>query len=318
MSRRNIVLAVILGFAVLLSIWLFAPPSITSANQIPDSLEAIERGEYLLIAGGCISCHRGQTEETNEALSGGLALETDFGTFYAPNITPDTETGIGNWQAEDFLAALKHGRTPNGSFYYPAFPYRAYAGMTDEDVLDMAAYLLSLDPISYSAPEPEIPGWLVRWTVAGWNKLADITQPSLEQFDDELVARGAYVARSLGHCGECHTPRNGLGIPDLNREYAGAEIGDEVIEAIDAAALKEWTTNNFDIFLLLGLKPEGEFVGGDMNEVVEHNTSKLTDEDRDALAAFFTRHQCTEQRMVWVRRLIWQHVQPGAGNVVVL
>ena len=166
--------------------------------------------------------------------------------------------------------------------------------MTDEDVLDMAAYLLSLDPISYSAPEPEIPGWLVRWTVAGWNKLADITQPSLEQFDDELVARGAYVARSLGHCGECHTPRNGLGIPDLNREYAGAEIGDEVIEAIDAAALKEWTTNNFDIFLLLGLKPEGEFVGGDMNEVVEHNTSKLTDEDRDALAAFFTRHQSEE------------------------
>ena len=294
MSRRNIVLAVILGFAVLLSIWLFAPPSITSANQIPNSLEAIERGEYLLIAGGCISCHRGQTEETNEALSGGLALETDFGTFYAPNITPDTETGIGNWQAEDFLAALKHGRTPNGSFYYPAFPYRAYAGMTDEDVLDMAGYLLSLDPVSYSAPEPEIPGWLFRWTVAGWNKLADITQPSLEQFDDELVARGAYVARSLGHCGECHTPRNGLGIPDLNREYAGAEIGDEVIEAIDAAALKEWTTNNFDIFLLLGLKPEGEFVGGDMNEVVEHNTSKLTDEDRDALAAFFTRHQSEE------------------------
>jgi hypothetical protein len=85
-----------------------------------------------------------------------------------------------------------------------------------------------------------------------------------------------------------------MGIPDFTREYAGAEIGEEAIEAIDAEALEEWTTNNFDIFLLLGLKPEGEFVGGDMNEVIEHNTSKLTDEDRDALAAFFTRHHATE------------------------
>ena len=100
MSRKNIVLALILGVVGLFSIWLFAPPSISSANQIPSDLEAIERGEYLLIAGGCISCHRGQTQETNEALSGGLALETDFGTFYAPNITPDKETGIGNWDLE--------------------------------------------------------------------------------------------------------------------------------------------------------------------------------------------------------------------------
>ena len=88
------------------------------------------------------------------------------------------------------------------------------------------------------------------------------------------------MARNLGHCGECHTPRNGLGIPDHSREFAGAELGDEIIEPIDADALIEWTANNFDIFLLLGLKPDGEFVGGDMNEVIEHNTSKLTDEDR--------------------------------------
>ncbi len=294
MSRRNKALAVLLGLAGLVSFWLFAPPGISSADQIPESDAAITRGEYLLTAGGCISCHRGQSEETSEALSGGLALETDFGTFYAPNITPDIETGIGSWEASDFIAALKHGRTPTGSFYYPAFPYRAYSGMTDEDVMDMAAYLMSLEPVSSAVPEPETPGWLFRWTVAAWNRLADLTQPDLEQFDDELLARGAYLARSLGHCGECHTPRNGLGILDYSREYAGAEIGDEVIEAIDGEALEEWTTNNFDIFLLLGLKPEGEFVGGDMNEVIEHNTSKLTDEDRDALAAFFTRHHSGE------------------------
>lgn len=294
MHRRNIVLATALFAGGLIALWLFLPPNISSSAQVSNSAEAIARGEYLITAGGCISCHRGQTEKTSEALSGGLALETDFGIFYAPNITPDEQTGIGNWRATDFIAALKHGRTPSGNFYYPAFPYRAYAGLSDEDVLDMAAYLLSLEPVSYAALQPKLPAWLFRWTVAVWNKMADLSQPSQEQFEDEMLARGAYLARNLGHCGECHTPRNDMGIPDFTREYAGAEIGEEVIEAIDAEALEEWTTNNFDIFLLLGLKPEGEFVGGDMNEVIEHNTSKLTDEDRDALAAFFTRHHAIE------------------------
>ena len=154
----------------------------------------------------------------------------------------------------------------------------------------MAAYLMSLQPVSMRVPEPNIPSWLARWMVAGWNKLADLSGPPNEVYEDDLIERGAYLARNLGHCGECHTPRNGLGILDYSREFAGAELGDEIIEPIDGAALEEWTTNNFDIFLLLGLKPNGEFVGGDMNEVIEHNTSKLTDADRDALAAFFTRH----------------------------
>ncbi len=275
-----------------LSYMFLALPDVADAT-IPSDAAAIERGAYLVSAGGCVSCHRGQSDESAASLSGGLALETDFGTFYAPNITPDEETGIGSWSGQDFLLALKHGRTPDGSFYYPAFPYKAYGGLTDADVLDMAAYLLSLEPVSQETPSPEAPFWLMRWTVSVWNRLADVGQPELEQFDpasQPLMARGAYLARHLGHCGECHTPRSGLGIPDLAQEYAGAELGEEVIEAIDAAALEDWTTNNFDVFLLLGLKPEGEFVGGDMNEVIEDNTSKLSEEDRDALAAFFTRH----------------------------
>lgn len=268
---------------------LFAPPSVADL-PLPQSADIIERGAYLTTAGGCVSCHRGQTGETSGSLSGGLGLETDFGTFYAPNITPDVATGIGSWSARDFLLALKHGRRPDGSFYYPAFPYRAYAGLTDDDVLAMAAYLLSLEPVANAVPEPDVPGWLQRWMMAGWNRLADFSQPSAEQFDDEQVARGAYLARNLAHCGECHTPRNGLGIPDWSREFAGAELGDEVIEPIDAAAMEEWSQNNFALFLVLGLKADGEFVGGDMNEVIEENTSRLTEEDRVALAAFFTRH----------------------------
>jgi mono/diheme cytochrome c family protein len=126
--------------------------------------------------------------------------------------------------------------------------------------------------------------------VAGWNIMAEIAEPQAPVFEDAAVARGAYLARNLGHCGECHTPRNSLGIPDYSNEYAGAELGEEVIEPIDGEALSDWTLDNFDLFLLLGLKPSGEFVGGDMNDVIEHNTSKLTDADRAALAAYFTRH----------------------------
>lgn len=277
---------------IIVALMLFLPPSVPSSAELSDGSDAIERGEYLVIAGGCISCHRG--DEDDESLVGGLGLETDFGIFYAPNITPDLETGIGDWQADDFIRALKHGRTPSGSFYYPAFPYRAYDGLSDQDVLDIGSYLMSLEPVANEVPAAETPFWLNRFAMAGWNLLADMSEMEEEIFEDELVARGAYLARNLGHCGECHTPRNALGILDASREFAGSTLGDEVIEAIDAAALEEWTTQNFDLFLLIGLKPDGDFPGGDMNDVIEHNTSQISDEDRDALAAFFTRHHQTE------------------------
>ena len=278
---------------ILMALLLFLPPSVSGSAALSESEEAIERGKYLVIAGGCISCHRGEDEE-EESFVGGLALESDFGTFYAPNITPDMETGIGSWQAKDFLLALQHGRKPGGSFYYPAFPYRAYAGLRDEDVLDIGSYLMSLEPQNNVVPKAQTPIWLNRWAMAGWNLLADMSEADAESFDDKLVARGAYLARNLGHCSECHTPRNAVGILDASREFAGATLGEEVIEAINAEALSEWTTNNFDIFLFIGLKPDGDFAGGDMNDVVEHNTSKISDEDRDALAAFFTRHNQSE------------------------
>ncbi|MDC1232828.1 cytochrome c, partial [Gammaproteobacteria bacterium] len=251
----------------------------------------------LVNAGGCVSCHLAVEDDgsTNPAiLSGGHALVTDFGTFYAPNITPDVDTGIGDWRAQDFLRALKHGRSPEGRFYFPAFPYRSYAGLNDEDVLDIGAYLLSLNPINNAVPEHETPWWLSRFALVGWNLLADLTggrEPELITAQEEslLMQRGAYLARNLGHCGECHTPRNGLGISQLAREFAGAQIGEDTIEAIDSEALEEWDRNSFDLFLLLGMKPDADFVGGDMSDVIEHNTSRLTDADRLALAAFFTR-----------------------------
>ena len=300
----------VLALGAVLVWWLYALPPVPDGLRIPDSAEAVARGEYLVIAGGCLSCHRGPADgESGEALSGGLGIDTPFGTFYAPNITPHLQTGIGAWEAADFILAMKHGRSPDGGFYYPAFPYRAYAGLTDEDVLDIAAYLLSLPPLLNTAPPLDTPFWLQRWLMAGWNLLADWRHPDFADYVDyaegsdgadstdsaepstapQQVARGAYLARHLAHCGECHTPRNFLGLPIHSREFAGARLGDEIIEAIDAEHLADWSADAFALFLLIGIKPDGDFVGGDMNEVIEHNTSRLTESDRQALATFFTR-----------------------------
>ena len=284
MSSKTIVAALVLIALVALSYWLFAVPAVGNP-AVPTSKAAIERGEYLVAAGGCVSCHEGT--EHPDSLSGGLALESEFGTFYVPNITPDVATGVGGWEGRDFLLALQHGRSPGGSFFYPAFPYFSYSGMTDEDVLDVAAYLMSLPAVEFDAPSSDVPFWLMRWTLAAWNKLAALETPRSVAGEDARVARGAYLARHLGHCGECHTPRNALGIPDLDREFAGAPFGDGKVEAIDAEALENWTEKDFVFLLLLGVKPDGEFVGGEMESVIAHNTSKLTDADRQALAAFF-------------------------------
>ena len=120
--------------------------------------------------------------------------------------------------------------------------------------------------------------------MAGWNVLAEYEPPAE---DDPTLARGAYLAHHLGHCGECHTPRNGLGILDRSRQYAGAELIQGDVDAIDPEALADWSEEGFVLFLSLGLKPVGEFVGGEMEKVIEHNTSRLTTEDKEAMAAYF-------------------------------
>lgn len=277
-TRWLLILIAIAGVAVAT---LMRTPPVTGAT-IPVDEDTIERGRYLVHAGGCISCH----EDDNGSLSGGMAIESPFGTFYASNITPDPDTGIGNWQGSDFLLALQHGRTPEGSFYFPAFPYRSYADVSDEDVLAIAAYLMSLPPVAAQTPAHELPGWVGRWQMAGWNLLADMAATDPVQYDDPQIARGAYLTRNLGHCGECHTPRNALGISQQDEEFAGGDMPDGHVAAIDTEALANWSEDDLALFLFIGLKPDGEYVGGKMEPVIEHNTGQLTDEDRQAMAAF--------------------------------
>lgn len=288
MSRN--VMALLLASAAMLTVWLFAPaliPASVPEFSYAEDEQTLQRGRYLVNAGGCISCHEGEAG----GLSGGMAIESPFGVFYASNITPDTTTGTGNWSATDYVRAIKHGRSPQGSFYYPAFPYLSYAAVTDEDALAIASWLHSQPAIANEVPNHDIPGWIGRWQLAPWNTLANLTMPEPTTYDDAQIERGAYLSRNLGHCGECHTPRNALGISDYANEFAGGEMPDGHVPAINAAALRGWSEDDMALFLFLGLLPDGEYVGGKMEPVIEHNTGQLTDEDRQAMAAFFKRGQ---------------------------
>lgn len=274
--------------AVVVAAWLFSPalmPASVPTYTLADDAQTLERGRYLVNAGGCISCHEGEAG----GLSGGMAIDSPFGVFYASNITPDTTTGTGGWSGTDYVRAIKHGRSPEGSFYFPAFPYRSYAEISDEDALAIGSWLNAQTPIANAVPDHDIAGWIGRWQLAPWNKLADLATPAPVVYDDAQIARGAYLARNLGHCGECHTSRNALGISNFANEFGGAEMPDGHVPAIDAAALSNWSEDDLSLFLFLGLLPDGEYVGGKMEPVIEHNTGQLTDEDRMAMAIFFKR-----------------------------
>jgi mono/diheme cytochrome c family protein len=286
MSKKKIVLGVTAVVLLGALYGVFHMPSVGDAD-LPTGPEAIARGKYVFNAGGCGACH--QPEGTSAPVGGyQIKVKEPFpSTFHVPNITPDPETGIGGWTGKDFLRALKHGRKPSGGFYFPAFPYRSYKDMTDQDVLDVGAYLMSLPPVKHAVPEHEVPAWQFSWMMAGWNIMASMMEgkePAIPA-DNAQIQRGAYLARALGHCGECHTPRNGLGMMQRSREFAGVK---DLAPDIDAAGVGWWSPDDFVAFLQVGVTAENEYVGGEMEDVIAH-TALLTEEDQRAYAAFFTR-----------------------------
>jgi mono/diheme cytochrome c family protein len=252
----------------------------------------VERGRYLVHAGGCITCH---TAESAEAvpLAGGYAVKSPFGTFYTPNITPDAETGIGNWSDEDFVRAFHQGLNPDGEAYFPAFPYTAYTGATREDLLAMKAYLFSLDAVRNEVPPHDLPVYMSSRLAARAWQLSYFDAARFEPDESRSAAwnRGAYLVRHLGHCGECHTPRGTLGALLHDRELTGNPDGadGESIPNITADrkdGIGRWSLSDIEYFLDLGMLPDGDFAGGSMSSVIEDNTSKLTREDRMAIATY--------------------------------
>lgn len=252
----------------------------------------VERGEYLVHAGGCITCH---TEDSKGAvpLAGGRAMESPFGTFYSPNITPDPDTGIGGWSDDDFVRAFHEGESPDGDAYFPAFPYTSYTGVSRADLLDIKAYLMSLEPVRKENLEHDLPPLMSSRLAAGAWRGRYFTAARFEPDPAQSDAwnRGAYLVRHLGHCGECHTPRKRLGALDSERELAGNPEGPKGERMPNISTHREdgigrWSLSDIEYFLDIGMLPDGDFTGGSMAPVIEDNTSHLTREDRVAIATY--------------------------------
>jgi mono/diheme cytochrome c family protein len=224
-SRPKLIAAVLAIAAVVAAAFLIV---ITGARPSGRSLPAYEfdpvRGEVLYHAGGCISCHKASaTSGVTGPPTGEAPFETPIGTFWPGNLTPDRETGLGGWTAEQFVDAMTRGVSPDGRHYFPAFPYTSYRNMRVEDLLDLWAYVQSLEPVHAPGRDPEMPmPVLARRAVGLWKRIAldDAGfRPDPERSD--AWNRGAYLVNGPGHCGECHTPRNALMITDENRPFAG-------------------------------------------------------------------------------------------------
>ena len=265
---------------------------VTLARTVPAAGEedALERGEYLVRAGGCFSCH---TVPGGAKLAGGRALATPFGTFYTPNITPDPATGIGRWTDAQFLDALRQGISPEGTNYFPVFPYTSFTGITDSDALAIKAYLFSLPAVQQENRRHDVPfpfSW--RLLQSGW-KLLFFSQGPFQSKPDRSAAynRGAYLVTALAHCSECHTPRNVLGAVRSGHWLAGTPDGPDGqlvpnITPDPATGIGKWDKDDLVELLKTGTTPEQSRVKGAMREVVEDGLKYLSEADLRAIADY--------------------------------
>lgn len=253
--------------------------------------EAAKRGAYLATAANCASCH---TRRGGQPFAGGRALETPFGVFFAPNITPDSADGIGRWNFADFRRAVRWGVSPRNEHYYPVFPYTSYTGMSDDDIADLWAYLRMLPPISGAGRTHELGlPYNQRLAMVPW-KLLFLYRGPLEPLpsQSEEWNRGRYLVTSVAHCADCHSPRNMFGGIDRNRFMAGTRGTQGGVDFWDVpnitpdleTGLGRWSVDDIAA-LLAGRGMRGMHVGGPMREVVA-NTSRLTEADRRAMAVY--------------------------------
>jgi mono/diheme cytochrome c family protein len=260
-----------------------------------DSEAMIERGRYVATAGNCGTCH---TVEGGAFMAGGLPFETPFGTIYSTNISPDSETGIGDWTAEEFLVSVRFGVRPDGTHLYPAFPYPSFTRISDEDIVALYAYFQSIPAIAEASPDNELAfPFNIRALMGIWKAL--FFEPGVYVEDparSEEWNRGAYLVEGLTHCGACHTPRNRLGA-----EVAGEALrGGAYLDRVGGGAYQTWsapdiTSSNIGLSLwsydeLTDYLESGrnDFldVTGPMIEVVVHSTRHLDESDIDAMATY--------------------------------
>jgi mono/diheme cytochrome c family protein len=282
------------------ALWVLTIPASVPASALPPYTPNLDNGRTMFDIGGCSSCHATPNPDPEKVdrtrLGGGLALQSPFGTFYPPNISPDPVDGIGKWSEANFVTALWKGTSPRGRHLYPAFPYTSYDHMELGDVRDLFAYLKTLPPVKGRNRRHALAfPFNVRRLVGLWKLLFLHGGPYVPDASKSAQwNRGAYLVNGPGHCAECHSPRNVLGAIIESERFAGgpAPDGKSWVPNITPAGLQHWGPDGIawsekDIAGLLanGMDPSGDFVGGAMAEVVR-NTALLSDADRAAIAEY--------------------------------
>ena len=289
MLRRLLLLVVLAGIAGLAIFWWLTMPAVVAPNALPPHTPNFANGLTTFNAGGCSSCHAVPNQPDRLKLGGGLPIPSPFGTFNVPNISPDPNDGIGRWSEADFVTAVLKGTSPAGLHYFPAFPYTSYQRAKVEDIRDLFAYLKTLAPVSGKARDHDVPfPFNIRRNVGVWKFLFMDGKPFVpEPARSAPWNRGAYLVNSLGHCAECHSPRNFLGGIISAQRFAGGPNpeGEGWVPNITQKGLDEWSVKDIAYFLETGQMPDGDSVGGAMARVIK-NTSQLSPEDRAAMAEY--------------------------------
>jgi mono/diheme cytochrome c family protein len=249
----------------------------------------VARGRLVFASAECSSCHASPGQENWLSLGGGLALASPFGTFRPSNISPDPVDGIGNWTVTDLANALIGGVSPQGTHYYPAFPYTSFTGMTLSDVKDLYAYLMTLPNVSGRAPShhPSIL-FTIRRSVGFWKLL--FFRPgdgSTSNVSDSILERGRYLVETMSHCAECHSSRNVFGAIEPDTKFAGGidPQGTGYVPNITPTGLGSWTQGDLVRMLKTGETPNHGRVGSSMADVVSH-TATLPEGDIEAIATY--------------------------------
>jgi mono/diheme cytochrome c family protein len=276
----------ILAGAVVLALllWFLTQPVALSPEDLPGHLGEVDNGQRIFNAGGCSSCHGAD-------LGGGLEMPSEFGTFLVPNISTDPVYGIGGWTTVQFVNAMMLGVSPTGQHYYPAFPYTSYTRMKVQDVIDLKAFLDLQEPVERQVGQHQVGfPWNLRRGIGLW-KILYLKQGAVvdSSSKDALIQQGRYLVEGPGHCGECHTPRDSFGGLQTGWWLAGAPNPDGEGRVPNITphpdGLKSWSQSDIAYYLESGFLPDYDTVGGSMVEVQE-NMAKLTEQDREAIAAY--------------------------------
>ena len=255
-------------------------------NAAPDAAQLV-RGQYLVVAGDCMSCH---LRDGGEPFAGGLGLNTPFGVIYSSNITSDPQTGIGAWTSEQFYQAMHDGKGIHGENLYPAFPYPWFrlASRADDDAI--LSFLKTTPAVNYTPPENHLPFPLnIRSAVGAWNTLfLDSHEYQADAGQSAEWNRGAYLVNGLGHCGGCHTPKNTLGADKSKQFLRGGDLDTWVAPDLTGNArtgLGDWNLDDITEYLRTGRNARAA-AGGPMADVITYSTSLMSDEDRHAIATY--------------------------------